>query len=156
MVKTWSRRIVGAGIAVVALTLLAGCASQGTPGPAQSATTTPTPSATPSTATSITYDNTQYGFTFKLPLSWSAYTIVKTSWQGWSAKSGKVVATGPLFSIRHPLWSSANKRQDIPILIYTLAQWNSLGKQVFNMGAAPIPPSELGRNTQFVFALDLF
>ena len=58
-----------------------------------------------------------------------------------------------MLSIRHPLWTATVKRQDIPILIYTLAQWNSLSKEEFNMGAAPIPPSELGRNAAYVFAL---
>lgn len=58
-----------------------------------------------------------------------------------------------MFSIRHPLWTAASKRQDIPILIYFLAQWNALSKEEFNMGAAPIPPSELGRNAAYVFAL---
>lgn len=67
--------------------------------------------------------------------------------------TGKVVQTGPMLSIRHPLWTVTSERQDIPILIYTLGQWSSLSKEEFNMGAAPIPPSELGRNAAYVFAL---
>lgn len=74
-------------------------------------------------------------------------------WQGWDSNTGKVVETGPLLSIRHPLWTSANKLQDIPIMIFTLDQWTALGKEAFNVGAAPIPPSELGRNANYVFAL---
>jgi len=142
-------------MAVLALLLLAGCATPNTyqMSPTLSPTPSITPSSSPSAATSIIYSNTQYGFTFTLPLSWTGYTIVNDTWQGWSSASGKVVQTGPLLSIRHPLWTAASKRQDIPILIYTLDQWNALSKEVFNMGAAPIPPSELGRNAKYVFAL---
>ena len=151
MTFTFNKTAARIGIAAASLALLAGCASQSAPEPTPTSSSTPTPSTTP--ATSLTYTNTQYGFTFTLPLSWTGYTIVNTTWQGWSAQSGKVVETGPLLSIRHPLWTAAVKRQDIPILVYTLAQWTALGKQVFNMGAAPIAPSELGRNANYVFAL---
>jgi len=151
MISSLRRATVAAAIVASVLVLVAGCASQS---PSQTnPTPSATPSATPSSATSLTYSNARYGFTFTLPLSWTGYAIVNTTWQGWSSKSGKVVETGPLLSIRHPLWTAANKRQDIPILIYTLAQWSALGKEVFNMGAAPIPPSELGRNAKYVFAL---
>lgn len=159
MINSLRRTTAAGAIVIFAAAVLAGCASQGptqiSPTPTVTPTTTPTatPSATQSNATSITYTNTRFNFSFMLPISWTGYKIVNTTWQGWSSKSGKVVETGPLLSIRHPLWTAANKRQDIPILIYTLAQWSALGKEVFNMGAAPIPPSELGRNTTYVFAL---
>lgn len=38
-------------------------------------------------------------------------------------------------------------------MVFTIGQWDSLIRQEYSVGAAPIPPSELGRNTQFVFAL---
>jgi len=38
-------------------------------------------------------------------------------------------------------------------MVFTLAQWNSLQKDVFHIGAAPIGPSELGRNNSYVLAL---
>lgn len=144
------KMLVGVAL-VIALASLAGCASQ------SPSDTNPTPIATPSpspsTADSITYTNSQYGFTFTLPQSWTGYTLVNDQWQGWDSASGKVVQTGLLLSVRHPLWTLANKRQDIPILIFTLDQWNALGREEFNMGAAPISPSELNRNAKFVFAL---
>ena len=68
-------------------------------------------------------------------------------------KTGAVSETGVMLSIRHPLWTSSSPRQDIPIFIFSLTQWNSLTKEVFHIGAAPIPPSELGRNGRYVFAL---
>ncbi|OPY58355.1 MAG: hypothetical protein A4E55_00939 [Pelotomaculum sp. PtaU1.Bin035] len=107
-------------------------------------------------ANSIVYRNTNYGFNFSLPESWKGYSIVADKWEGNAFKdpqSGKIVETGPMISIRHPDWTSQNPRQDIPIMIFTLAQWNILQQGEFHIGAAPINPSELGRNTSYVFAL---
>jgi len=145
------------------LILVAGCSSQNTPGsnvttPPATATpsASPTASSTPTpslTANSITYKNAKYGFNFSLPASWKGFSIVTSKWQGFNSKSGGITQTGPLLSIRHPLWTVAKKRQDIPILILTLKQWSALKRFEFNMGAAPIDPSELGRNSHYVFAL---
>jgi len=102
------------------------------------------------------YKNTRYGFDFALPESWKGYTIVAAEWKGLGitdSQSGNIAATGPQISIRHPLWTSQDPRQDIPIMIFTLDQWASLLKDEFRVGAAPIPPSELGRNAKYVFAL---
>jgi hypothetical protein len=105
--------------------------------------------------TSIVYTNSQYGFNFTLPTSWKGYTIVNTTWDGTapSNKGQKTIATGPLISIRHPLWTTAVPRQDIPIMVFTLGQWDAMQKDQFHIGAAPINPSELDRNTKYVFAL---
>jgi len=104
----------------------------------------------------IVYKNTEYGFSFALPESWKGYTIVTDQWEGVglpTSESRQGTETGPIINIRHPLWTSANPRQDIPIMVFTLAQWASLQKEEFSVGAAPVPPSELGRNTGYVFAL---
>jgi len=108
--------------------------------------------ANPST---MDYRNSQYGFRFTLPASWKGYSIVTDQWQGYtSGEQGDVLAQqGPLMSIRHPLWTSADPRQDIPIMVFTLLQWDSLQREEFHIGAAPIGPSELGRNAMYVFAL---
>jgi hypothetical protein len=58
-----------------------------------------------------------------------------------------------MISIRHPQWTAKNPRQDIPIMIFTITQWDSLQQEKFHIGAAPIGPSELGHNTKYVFAL---
>lgn len=105
---------------------------------------------------SIVYNNAQYGFSFTLPVSWKGYTIITDYWKGIPSgmsteDSGTV--TGPLISIRHPLWTSTNPRQDIPIMVFTQNQWKSLQRDEFHIGAAPIGPSELGHNSHFVFAL---
>lgn len=107
----------------------------------------------PSASTPVVYRNTQFGFTFTLPASWSGYSIVTSSWVGNDVTTGQVVATGPIISIRHPLWTPQNPRQDIPIMVFTLNQWNMLQQGKFHIGAAPIGPTELGRNSNYVFAL---
>jgi len=101
----------------------------------------------------IEYRNTQYGFSFSLPESWKGYSIVEDKWEG-SALGGDVtVEQGPIILIRHPQWTLANPRQDIPIMIFSLNQWGSLQLGKFHIGAAPIGPKELGRNSKYVFAL---
>lgn len=45
--------------------------------------------------------------------------------------------------IRHPKWTVEDPRQDIPIMIFTIAQWNKLAKEEFAVSAAPIGPVEL-------------
>lgn len=105
---------------------------------------------------SVIYTNTQYGFRFFLPASWNDYSIVITKWEGLAPGStqGEVpVETGPIISIRHPQWTSKIPRQDIPIMIFTISQWNSLEQGKFHIGAAPFGPGELGRNNRYVFAL---
>lgn len=104
----------------------------------------------------VTYENTTYGFTFALPESWKGYTIVTGQWDGASlaeGQTGKIVASGPQLSIRHPEWTKENPRQDIPIMIFTIQQWDAMKSGKFHIGAAPIDPSELGRNSAYVFAL---
>ena len=60
---------------------------------------------------------------------------------------------GPLISIRHPLSTETDPRQDIPIMIFTKAQWHMVEDGKLIVSAAPIGPSELGRNLNYVFAL---
>ncbi|CAH1217514.1 hypothetical protein PAECIP111891_04577 [Paenibacillus allorhizoplanae] len=100
------------------------------------------------------YENTQFGFRFTLPDSWKGYTIVTDKWEGLSvgdAQGDKV--SGVSLSIRHPEWTAEQPRQDIPILVFTVDQWNELQQDKFHIGAAPIGPSELTRNDKYVFAL---
>ena len=104
----------------------------------------------------IIYKNTRYGFDFVLPDSWNGYSILTGTWEGYAPsgpQTGQTVESGPLISIRHPLWTAENRRQDIPIMVFTLPQWEAERKGSFHIGAAPVGPSELGRNTRYVFAL---
>jgi len=96
----------------------------------------------PQTKGGLVYTNKTYGFRFALPDSWKGYSIIVKSW-----------AKGPLILIRHPLWTEANPRQDIPIMVLTLAQWELVQEGKLSVSAAPIGPDELARNSKYVFAL---
>jgi len=104
-------------------------------------------------ANSIIYKNTEYGFTFSLPKSWEGYQIIDEKWVGEPIGDQAQGETGQMLLIRHPEWKADNPRQDIPIMIFTLQQWEALQLEKFHIGAAPIGPKELGRNSKYVFAL---
>jgi len=101
---------------------------------------------------SILYKNYDYGFNFSLPESWKNYSIVTSKWEGTLLDDNSKLE-GSIINIRHPQWTSENKRQDIPIMIFTLEQWELIQKEKLSVGAAPIAPRELGRNNSYVFAL---
>ncbi|MEH7248607.1 hypothetical protein V7114_17670 [Neobacillus niacini] len=101
----------------------------------------------------ILYENTEYGFTFSLPKSWSDYQIVSESWEGISTNQNALIENGQILLIRHPEWKEEKRKQDIPIMIFTQNQWASLGKEEFHIGAAPVGPTILGQNNKYVFAL---
>jgi hypothetical protein len=67
--------------------------------------------------------------------------------------AGNVVETGNVILIRHPEWTEINPRQDIPIMVFTIDQWNKVEKEDIALGAAPIGPSKLGCNSKYIFAL---
>ena len=58
-----------------------------------------------------------------------------------------------VISIRHPLWTKEDPRQDIPIMVFTRRQWALVEQEKLIVSAAPFPPSELGKNSENVFAL---
>ncbi|MGB9693981.1 MAG: hypothetical protein ACPLYF_03975 [Fervidobacterium sp.] len=97
----------------------------------------------------LKYTNTQYGFNFYLPLTWSNYKVIEDKWTA----GDEVAETGPTIFIRNPQWREFEQIQDVPIMIFTISQWNDLQQNKFNLGAAPIDPTELGRNSNYVFAL---
>ena len=109
------------------------------------------PPAEPS-APAIEYKNTKYGFSFSLPSGWKGYTIVTDKWEGSDTQKG-AVDRGPLIYIRHPAWTKENPRQDIPIMVFTVAQWESVEQGYFLVNKAPIAATELGRTRKYVFAL---
>jgi hypothetical protein len=103
--------------------------------------------------TAVVYSNADYGFTFSLPDDWRGYSIVQNFWQGNSLTATPTNETGPKLLIRNPNWTLAVHYEDIPIMIFTLAQWNSYTAGNFAVSAAPIAASELARNNSYVFAL---
>ncbi len=105
------------------------------------------------TSTSTTYSNTTYGFSVQLPEDWVGYSIVADTWVGNPIGSAATYTSGPEILIRNPKWTSEAPYQDIPVMVFTLGQWNDLLAEKFHIGAAPIGPSELGRNSKYVLAL---
>ena len=99
----------------------------------------------------VKYENKQYGFDFYLPETWKGYTIVAAKWEGTSGSD--IVETGPQLLIRNPAWTQKDPHQDIPIMVFTTEQWNALQNEKFFVSAAPIGPSKLGSNSEYVFAL---
>lgn len=106
-------------------------------------------------AGTVKYMNDEYRFELALPDSWKGFSVVPERWEGEMPGDGEqiLVAEGPEILLRHPLWTSQKPRQDIPIMVFTISQWNDMQQDKFHIGAAPINPSELGRNAKYVFAL---
>ena len=100
----------------------------------------------------ILYKNTKFGFTFSLPEGWKGYTVATEQWEATDTQKG-VVERGPIVYIRPPDWTKENPRQDIPIMIFTLSQWESVEHGDFFIGGAAIVPGELGRNRKYAFAV---
>jgi len=134
----------------VLLYLMACAAMQAAGGSAQTA-----PAQAPKVAApqaTIVYRNNVYGFCFSLPESWKGYTIVAEQWNGNIVGSSQAVQ-GPQLLIRNPKWTKEKPYQDIPIMVFTPAQWQQVEAVTMSVSAAPIGPSELGHNSRYVFAL---
>ena len=154
-VSDMNKKII-VGIVVVILIITAGYFLMGKEALPPDQTVDQAPPLPTPTSSSIEYRNVQYGFAVTLPKTWEGYTVSTDKWTGNAANDqlGEVAfATGPVLSIHNPKWSGAGSYQDIPIMVFTLDQWSSLQKDEFHIGAAPIGPSEMGRNTKYVFAL---
>ncbi len=111
--------------------------------------------STDGAASPVEYRNTDLGLSFSLPATWEGFTILTTNWEG--LKSGdlgdEVVEQGPIFSIVHHKSTAQQPRQDIPLMVFTIEQWDRMQAGEWHIGAAPIGPLELGRNSRYVFAL---
>jgi len=108
--------------------------------------------------TRIEYQNDQYGFSFSLPESWKGYSIVTDKWNGTAQTDtgptgDTTVMQGPLIFIRNPAWTAQKPYQDIPVMVFTLSQWDSLLRGTFLVSPAPGYPSRIGFNANYVFAI---
>ncbi len=115
----------------------------------------PNPASAPQPA-AVAYVNNDFGFRVALPADWKGYTVSLDTWTGdaINGQAGRApYATGPKVLIHNPLWTASLPYQDIPIMIFTVKQWADLQAEKFHIGAAPIPPSVLGENAKYVFAL---
>ena len=100
----------------------------------------------------------QYGLTFFLPASWRGYSVSTQQLEDatYSPAEDKQIIVGytPWITLRHPQWQDSTPYQDIPILIFTRAQWDalhhgSLWPSLFAGGTM----DELWHNQRFVFAM---
>lgn len=101
----------------------------------------------------VQYVNKDYGFRFALPDSWKDYKVVADNWSGRDDSSNGATEKGPIVVLRNPKWAKDHPTQDIPIMVFTMAQWKKIDNEEMSVSAAPVGPSELGRNSKFVFAL---
>ena len=102
----------------------------------------------PSPTKSIKYVDTKYGFTFSLPATWKGYSVVEDTWDSVAGDTPK----GPSITLTNPRSTSEKKYQDIYIMVFSHAQWDSLQRGEYAVSAASVGPSELGRNRKYVFA----
>ena len=76
------------------------------------------------------YHNAQYGLTFFLPVSWRGYSVSVEQLEDttYSAAEDKQIVVGhtPMITLRHPQWQTNELYQDIPILVFSRAQWDAL------------------------------
>lgn len=127
------------------LAWLIGCAAIATVlGRAQDANSSSSQPA--SIPTPIVYRNTQYGFCFRLPADWKGYRIVAEKWPG------DVPDAQEELLIRNPKWTEDDQYQDIPIVIFTRAQWRIGEGSDMNWNVAGLEPTEIGRSRSYVFA----
>jgi len=117
--------------------------------------------------TNPVYDDETLGLKVVLPESWGGYTFIETSWEASvfdpNADNNSTehdTVTGLKLIIRHPDYSEESPRQDIPILVLTHEQWSQLSEESadpnaisLHIGAAPVGPSLLAENDEYVFAL---
>jgi hypothetical protein len=108
---------------------------------------------------SVQYRSDTYGYYIDLPKSWEGYTVkkfVKDIYGPGTKGEHEIVGRFLSEEVVHPKSTDAKPRQNIPIYIFTHEQWKNISNEkdsVWSVSAAPFPPSELGRNEKYVFAL---
>ena len=124
--------------------LLAGCASMDVAS---------RPSGLP-----VRYHSARYDLTFYLPASWRDYSVwvQQLDDERYSPAEDRQVIVGhtPMITLRHPQWQASAPYQDIPILVFTRAQWDALhhGKLWPSIFAGGVM-DELWHSQRFVFAM---
>ena len=113
----------------------------------------PVPTASPSPSPVSEYRNATYGFFIPLPADWQGYSVIVLQWQGTDVATGNVTEHGPKIVLRNPKWTAAAPYEDMPVLVFTPAQWAKVQAETLSLGAAPIGPSLLGQNSKYILAL---
>jgi hypothetical protein len=114
-----------------------------------------TAASTDQSVSLVEYRNAELGFSFSLPAGWEGFSVQTSQWEGLkSADQGdQIVEQGRIISIHHPQSTAERPRQEIPIMVFTIPQWEQMQAGAWHVGAAPVNPLELGRNSRYVFAL---
>ncbi len=100
-----------------------------------------------------TYRDEEYGFEITLLNSWKEYLVLVESWRGRTLDGQDKEFEGPQIVIRHPEWTVSQPWQDIPIMVFTNLEWELVEEGNLNVSAAPIGPTKLDKNQNYVFAL---
>lgn len=120
--------------------LMAGCQS--------ASHTRPSPDAA-----AVTYHDAVYGFTFALTADWKNYSVLHDLWHSeqYDERLDRdlAVAQGPIIILRHPRWTSASPRQDVPILVFTRDQWQADRQEGVYPGGVV---DEIAHNERYVIA----
>ena len=91
----------------------------------------------------IVYKDDMFGFQLTLPKTWSGYKLERGE-----------IPFGNSVTLVHPDATELKPRMNIPIYVYPIEKWTEWEKNNFEgyPTAAPIGPTERGRNSKFVFA----
>ena len=89
------------------------------------------------------------------PENWKGYTVEKSTWDGWGIGDNEgTTAHGPMLTIKNI--KDKDELQPIPIMIFTSEQWALASDERgggLSVSAAPVPPTKIGQNAKYVFAL---
>jgi hypothetical protein len=106
----------------------------------------------------VRYLNERYDLTFCLPTGWRGYSVSVQQLEDvrYSLAEDRQVIVGhtPMITLRHPQWQARAPYQDIPILVFTRAQWDALhhGELWPSLFAGGVI-MELWHSQRFVFAI---
>jgi len=100
----------------------------------------------------VGYVNKEYGFQLNLPQDWRGFSVIQEQWSGKALKRSIHDQAGPQLRIRHPKYTAAEPHEDIPIMVFTRKQWLEIREEALGVSAAPFPPTEIARNSRYVFA----
>jgi hypothetical protein len=103
----------------------------------------------------VVYHNAQYGLNFALAPDWKGYSVVNQNWQAeeYDPKLDRdvKVGDGPILVLRHPRWTANAPYQDIPILVFSRAQWAADIQDTGIYAGGCI--DEICHNDHYVFAI---
>jgi hypothetical protein len=106
----------------------------------------------------VVYKNDTFGFSIELSADWKGYTVNQIKEDiydltGRTTTNNGVVDSFQIIELHHPSETPDNPREVMPIMILTQAQWGHIFNEEWSVGAAPVPPTLLGQNSQWIIAL---